>query len=132
MHCSSYKSQIKSLRHQSLLASLDFIGLTLFLIVLNIFLPNILIRYVYAGQPLFEEPKFLTYLPFATVVILLLVFLKTWFGNVTRSLKAQSLESECCGDCGHGMSADDQLSSLKKAIKSAPKKKSTRRSKKTK
>ena len=106
MTSSSTQFKIQQLRTKSLLKTLESIAVFMFSLFLTLFLPNILVRYVYAGQQLFEQPAILEYLPMITFAIGVAYFLYAMVTNLMREMAAQKLEKEVesmvgcdCDDC---------------------------------
>jgi len=114
MKQSSLQFQISNLQHARLNTTVETLAVTVVSLFVSAILPSLLVRYVYANQQLFEQPKTLEYIPvvaFAVVVGYAIYALVTGFN---RSRKIAELQKElaevellgdgCCGDdcgCGH-------------------------------
>ncbi|HYD35491.1 MAG TPA: hypothetical protein VD999_05465 [Vitreimonas sp.] len=106
---SSIHFKVEQLRQKSLLKTVESVAVFFFSIFVTAFLPNLLIRYVYANQQLFEQPKLLEYIPTVSFVLAVAYFLFAMIGNLLREMKAQKLEKEAesmvgcdCEDCDCG------------------------------
>lgn len=113
--------QIEQLRGKNTLKTLESIAVFMLALVVALFLPSLLARYVYAGQQLFEQPKSIEYIPVVSFVISVAFFIFTMIGNLIREMKARRLEQEAmtvwatCDDCGcatHSVSSDDLSSAM--------------------
>lgn len=132
MH-SPNKFKVQQLRMRNLTMMVEVVAVIVAVLFVSAVLPSILIRYVYAGQQLFEQPIILEYIPVIGFVIGIGFFVFTLLGNMAREKIARQLErgmtDESCGcgeDCNcHQESMLDEIENLSK--KAVSKKTSTRK-----
>jgi Na+(H+)/acetate symporter ActP len=113
---SSTQFKISQLQHENntrLLESLVVFIAAFFGIAL---LPQLLVRYVYANQPLLETPAALEIIPVALFAIAMAYFVYSIVSNYIRYNRIKLMENEiidmastceCGGDCNCGNSMDD-------------------------
>lgn len=101
--------QIDQLRQDKIVFSVEAIAVIIFSFFVAIFLPQLLIRFVYANQQLFEEPVVLQYIPLVAFALGTAYFVYAMVGNVLRFLKIRALENQLaefescnCNDCNCG------------------------------
>jgi hypothetical protein len=110
MH-SPNKRKIKQLNNTNQTVMLTSIAVLLASLISTAILPTLLIRYMYAGQQLFEQPALLEYIPVVSFVIGMGYFVYAVVSNLMRSMHIANLEKQmeldsmscgddCCGDCG--------------------------------
>lgn len=112
---SATQFKIQGLRQQSQGAMVEALAIMMFALFLTAFLPQILIRFLYADQQLMSEPMLLQYIPIATFVLGVLGFLMAFFGNWRRRGEIRRLEKElssmsmmdCCSGCDDACACDD-------------------------
>jgi hypothetical protein len=140
------KRKMKQLYRKSSVVMTTSIAVLLASLITIAILPTLLIRYLYAGQQLFEQPALLEYIPVASFVIGMGYFLYAVVTNFMRSQQISRLEKQLemdgdscyCGDdcnCGHDHDHDHamhEVDSLAEALmkKKSPSKKSKSSSKK--
>jgi len=73
----------------------------------TIIAPSLLLRYLYAGQQLLEEPKLLEYIPLLSAIIASLYFIYAIVGCLIRSNKIKHLMSQV--DMMSDLDVDAQL-----------------------
>jgi hypothetical protein len=105
MH-SSLQFQIEQLRHDKIVYALESIAVLVFSFFMAVFLPQLLVRYLYADQQLFQEPMLLQYIPVVAFAVGTGFFVFAAVGNIMRYFKIRKLEAmldedDCCG-CGCG------------------------------
>lgn len=144
--------EIQNLRLKSIGKTIEAVLVLITALFVSALLPGLLIRYVYATQQLFEQPKPLEYIPVGAFVIGIFYFLLAMGGNIRRERRVARLEQEikdlefsgCCG-CGcdscdnsdedwmkEWKEEDLSLDEEKVATKASDKKTPKARSKKTK
>jgi hypothetical protein len=151
MTLQSKQAEIARVGAKSLQKTIEALLVIVAMLFVSAFLPQFLIRYLYASQQLFEQPKLLEYLPVGTFVIGIGYFLFVLVGNFMRGRKMAQLEQElrdmelsgdCCG-CGcDSCDADwmkdmddewqedsDKMDEVKPAAKSVKSKSSKKKSK---
>ncbi len=105
--------KIAQLRQDKVVYMVEAIAVFIFVLFINAFLPQILLKYVYANQQLTQEPVLFEYLQNASFILGVGYFLFAILGNLMRAMKIAKLEKEmmsmemndCCGDncnCGDG------------------------------
>lgn len=144
--------KIQQLRTKNLTAAVESIAMVLGAVVINMLVPQLLLKYVYTDQTAFlEAPAIFTYLPLVTYAIAVGYFFYAMVGNFIRSRKAAILEQElsltggCCSGGSCNCTDDDteiseaELKELekivdealkpgtKKTVQKSTKKKSTRK-----
>lgn len=92
MHPLQFK--IDQMRKQNMTSAIESIAVFLLAIATTIYLPSLLIQYVYANQQLTAEPALLTYIPLVSYGIATLFFLYAMINNIMRMMKIKSLEKE--------------------------------------
>lgn len=109
MKHSSLKFKIKGLRQDRLSTTADTIAVILVSLFVSALLPSLLVRYVYANQQLFEQPKALEIIPVVAFIISIGFAVYALVTNVLRSIKIAALTKEletaelmssedgCCG-----------------------------------
>ncbi len=103
--------QIKQLRAERTANMMEAVGVMIAALFFTAFLPNLLIRYVYAAQDLTATPAVLEYIPAAGFAIGALFFIFVAIMNVIRGKKIMKLEKDlmtmamtadaCCTDCAN-------------------------------
>lgn len=136
MKHSSLKLKIKSLQADRLYVAVESISVIIISLFVSALLPSLLVRYVYANQQLFEQPKLLEIIPVAAFVISVSFAAYAIISNILRTIKIASLIKEyekaalesmndsCCGGscegCGSSDWADfDSLEELDKMVDEA-------------
>jgi hypothetical protein len=102
--------KVKELRKRSMVRTTEAIMVIFGALLAIAILPGILLKYLYAGQQLFEQPKLLEYIPIVAFGIATLYFLRALTGNMKRDSEAKKLmiEIEMMGDdCCDANSNDD-------------------------
>jgi len=138
--------KIQQLRTKNLTAGVESIAITMGAVVVNMLVPQLLIKYVYTDPSAFglEAPAIFTVLPLITYSVAMAYFVYAMVGNFVRNNKAKSLEQElmltdgCCSDgsCCSGSDeeeiSDDELKELERIVDEALKPaKKTKAAKKT-
>lgn len=116
MKHSALKFKIKGLQQDRLYTSVETISIVILSLFVSALLPSLLVRYVYANQQLFEQPKLLEIIPVAAFIISVAYAGYALVSNILRSLKIAALTKEletaelmeaqdgccggCCSDCG--------------------------------
>src|SRR5579859_4228266 len=98
--------QIAQLRQDKVVYMVEAIAVFIFVLFINAFLPQILLKYVYANQQLTQEPVLFEYLQNASFILGIGYFLFAVIGNLMRAMKIGKLEKEmmsmgmddCCGE----------------------------------
>jgi hypothetical protein len=120
--------QIDQLRKDKMIVVIEAIAIQVFALFVSAYLPQILLRYYYAGQQLFEEPALLTYIPVVSFGIGTAFVVYALVSNFMRWRKIKSLEEEmmflgdsCCGgDCGSETDTNwDELDELDRIVEEA-------------
>lgn len=121
--------QIDQLRQDKSIAAVESVSVLAFSLFVSAFLPQLLIRYVYANQALLEAPKMLEYIPLAAFTFGAAFFVTSFVGNISRSMKIEKLQSElntmgddcsCGGDCGCNTNENwEELDELDKMVEEA-------------
>jgi len=129
MKQSNIQFQIDQLRKDKQIVILEAIAIQVFALFVSAYLPQLLLRYYYQNQQLFEEPALLTYIPVASFAIGSLFFLYALISNVMRYRKIKQLEEEmlflddscgCGGDCQCGSDENwDELDELDRIVEEA-------------
>ena len=119
MKHSSLKFKIKGLRQDRLYVAVESISVVIISLFVSALLPSLLVRYVYANQQLFEQPKVLEIIPVAAFVISVAFAVYAVVTNVMRTIKIASLTKEyeklelesmnngCCGGGCEGCGTND-------------------------
>jgi hypothetical protein len=94
---SSVEFQINQLRAKNLQRTLESLSVFILAIFVSALLPSLLVRYVYAGQQLFEEPELLQYIPLVSFVIGIAYFIYALVSNIMREMKIDRLERQMMG-----------------------------------
>lgn len=94
MHMHPLQFSIDQLRKDKMIYAIESISVFILAIATTIYLPSLLIQYVYANQQLTEEPALLTYIPAAAYGISLLFFVYAMVTNIMRMQKIKKLEKE--------------------------------------
>jgi hypothetical protein len=143
-HSSSYR--IKMLQQRRLITAVESIAVLVFSLFVAIFLPQLLLRYLYADQQLLAEPVLLQYIPVVAFAIGVGFGLYALVANIMTMMKVRKLQAQlpeagsmggACGvDCAC-CSPDDEgyqeVKDLASAVaKSSGKKSSSSKSKKSK
>ncbi len=125
---SSLFFQVQQLRARNLQRILESIATSVLAFVVAAFLPSLLVKYLYAGQQLFEEPALLGYIPVACFVVAVGYFIYAMVTNAMREMKAMRLEKEVMT---MSVSPEEmtQLQGALKRVESAVEKSPTRTSK---
>lgn len=116
------KTRIKQLQQASLIAMVESIAVFIFSLFIALFLPQLLLTYVYANQQLFEQPAIFTYIPVVAFGLGAGYFLLAVVGNFIRSKKVRALLKEeemndCCGgDCGSCETNDTELKEMESMV----------------
>ncbi len=92
--------QISQLRAKNMQRTLESLLVLILAIFVSALLPSLLVRYVYAGQQLFEEPQALQYIPLVSFVIGIGYFIYTVVTNMMREMKATRLERQMTSSTG--------------------------------
>ncbi|MDQ3008144.1 MAG: hypothetical protein M3Q81_00950 [bacterium] len=82
---------IDQLRKRSLQATMETISVSVMSFFVLALLPSLLIRYVYANQQLFEQPKALEYIQLAAFLIGVVHFIYTMVSNLRREAQIRQL-----------------------------------------
>lgn len=131
------KRKMKQLYRKSSVVMTTSIAVLLASLIAIAILPTLLIRYLYAGQQLFEQPMLLEYIPVVSFVIGMGYFLYAVVSNFMRSQQISRLEKQLemdgdscyCGDdcnCGHdhGHNHDQAMREVDSLAEALMKKKS--------
>jgi hypothetical protein len=88
------KFKISQLRQDKVVYAVEAIAVFIFCIFVSLFLPNLLLRYVYTDPKMTELPKVLEYIPAISFAVGLLYFVYAMLGNVMRRSLVTKLEKE--------------------------------------
>lgn len=109
MKLSSLQFQITKLQQAKLNTTVETIAVIVLALFISAILPSLLVRYFYANQQLFEQPKLLEYIPIVAFAIgtgyavyaLVINFLRSrTITQLSQELaEAELLADDCCG--GH-------------------------------
>lgn len=102
---SSHQFQIQYLRTQNMQRILESICIFIAALFVSAILPSLIVRYVYAGQALFEQPPILDVIPVVAFVVAVGYFLFAVVGNLLREKKIMQLEREMMGEMPRTASA---------------------------
>jgi flagellar biosynthesis protein FliQ len=103
---SSLEFQVEQLRARNLQRTLESLLVFILAIFVSALLPSLLVRYLYAGQQLFEEPQLLQYIPVVSFVIGVAYFIYAVVTNLMREMKATRLERQMMGSTGASSMTD--------------------------
>lgn len=126
----SVQFQIDQLRQDKIILAVESIAVMVFALFVSAFLPQLLIRYVYANQQLFEQPRALEYIPLIAFFVGTIYFIYATVMMVMKAIKINKLQTEmtfmadecsCGGDCGCGDHDDnwEELDELDKMVEEA-------------
>lgn len=126
----SVQFQIDQLRQDKIILAIESIAVMVFALFVSAFLPQLLIRYVYANQQLFEQPALLEYIPLVAFFVGTVYFIYATVMMVMKAVKINKLQAEmtfmvddcsCGGDCGCGHADDnwEELDELDKMVEEA-------------
>lgn len=90
----SLQFQVQYLRQQSTQRMLESLTLFVGALFVTALLPSLLVRYVYAGQPLLEQPPLLDVIPVVSFIIATFYFIFVVAGNIMREMKIRQLETQ--------------------------------------
>jgi hypothetical protein len=131
MKQSTIQFQIDQLRKDKMIVVMEAIAIQVFALFVSAYAPQLLLRYYYQNQQLFEEPALLTYIPVASFAVGALFFIYAVVSNILRWRKIKQLEEEmlfigsddacgCGGDCQCGSETNwDELDELDKIVEEA-------------
>ncbi len=141
MKHSHLRFKIAQLRQDKQLMMIESIAVFVFALFVAILLPSLLIRYVYADQQLFEQPKVIEYIPVASFAVGTVFFLYAILTNLSRLKQIKALEREleatgcdCHGNCMCGPDGDMSLvdkTAKKATVKKTASRKSSSKSKRS-
>jgi hypothetical protein len=94
MKQSKLQFQIDQLRQDKNIAATESIAVMVFSLFVSAFLPQLLVRYVYADQALMEAPALLEYIPVAAFTVGALFFLYAVVSNIMRMIRINQLQAE--------------------------------------
>lgn len=86
--------QVQYLRQQSTQRMIEALTLFVGALFITALLPSLLVRYVYAGQPLLEQPPLLDVIPVVSFIIAVFYFIFAVAGNIMREMKIRGLEAQ--------------------------------------
>jgi hypothetical protein len=131
--------KIDQLRQDKIIFAVESISVFIFCLFISIFLPNLLIRYVYTDPNMVEAPKIFDYIPVFSFGLGTLYFIYMIVSNISRFMQVKKLEQELevvvanhedtC-DCGHdhshhgSSSKSESVGLLAEKLKSAKTKRS--------
>jgi len=105
--------KVMEIRKRSMVHTTEAIMVIFAALLAIAILPSILLKYLYAGQQLFEQPKLLEYVPIVSFGIATFYFLRALIGNMKRDSEVKRLMVEidmmgddCCGS-SRGSSSND-------------------------
>lgn len=108
--------QLQYLRAQSSQRMLEAVTVFVAALFVSALLPSLLVRYVYAGQALFEQPPVLDMIPVVAFVIAIGYFLFAVVGNVMREMRMRVLERQVMGEAPRVVEAPASVSDLTAAM----------------
>src|SRR5687767_1294938 len=86
--------EIAQLRQQKLIAAVESLAVFIASLFTAVFLPQLLIQYYYASQPLLEEPMLLRAIPVAAFAVGMGYFVITMLTNLMRHSQIKKLEKK--------------------------------------
>lgn len=86
--------QIEQLRTKNLQKTMEALFILVAALFVSALLPSLMVRYVYAGQQLMEEPRALQFIPVAAFIIGVGYSIYVIVTNLMREMKASRLEME--------------------------------------
>jgi len=114
---SQLQYEASQLRLAKVVSAIESIAIMIFALFTSAFLPQILLKYMYAGQQLTQEPALLTYIPIVAFALGATYFVAAVLANILRSQKIMALESEmkkvsvvadnCCNNCSDSCTCDE-------------------------
>lgn len=90
----SVQFQIDQLRQDKIILAVESIAVMVFALFVSAFLPQLLIRYVYANQQLFEQPRALEYIPLIAFFVGTIYFIYATVMMVMKAIKINKLQTE--------------------------------------
>lgn len=116
------KFKISQLRKDKMIAGIESISVFIFALFISVFLPNLLMQYVYTDPNLTALPPVVQYTPLVAFVVAVGYFLYAMIGNMTRMMTIKKLEKElaesylmddgCCGGACSCGPHDFEMSSM--------------------
>ena len=122
MKHSSLQFEISKLQRARLNTTVETIAVVVLALFISAILPSLLVRYLYADQQLFEQPKLLEYIPVVAFVVgtgyavyaLILNFMRGMtISKLSKELaEVELLGDDCCGGACGSMYADDDWADI--------------------
>lgn len=133
MRHKSLQFKISQMRQDKIIYAIEAIAVIIFALFTSALLPTLLIRYVYANQQLFQQPKALEYIPIVAFVIGAGYFIYATIMMISKARSIKAMEAEladlellgdgcgCGGNCGCGSHDDnwEDLEELEKLVEEA-------------
>jgi hypothetical protein len=122
------KFEIERLQRDRVLVAIESVAVVVFALFTSAILPSLLVRYVYAQQQLFEQPKLLEYIPVAAFAIGAGFGVYALVLSIRNALRTRKLLQEleevslmddmsCCGgNCGCGDENWKELEELESMV----------------
>lgn len=123
----SFSSTASQLRMKNQTTMVSAIAMMVFALFVSALLPTLLVRYVYAGQQLFEQPALLEYLPIAAFVLGAGYFVYAVIINMLREKRAMYLDMMMEDECNCNHDHDDMMAEVARAAEAAAPKATTKR-----
>jgi len=86
--------KISQLRQDKVVYATEAIAVFIFCLFVSLFLPNLLLRYVYTDPNMAQVPKIFEYIPVATFAVGVIYFLYAMISNFIRFGQVKKLEKE--------------------------------------